>query len=502
MQLAIKTQDAVPTVASELARAGVKNVAPFEGILMPFPLRDYQVEGLNKALMNQRFGLYFEPRLGKTIVFMLSAIYCAHYEVRTILMVPPVLFLQLQEEWARFGNNPFKMQLFNQGPAVRNKLVQGWEDGSSRLPDILLMTQQIFIKERTRLSKWFPQIIWDECHIGLQKSATKIYSALWYHMRGSDTRLLLSTGTPIYTSATNAYPIISLTSPESYVSEALFDRTHIVTKPIKVMNRRGREVMIDVPHSIKNTALLYMNLYARGIRKTRIGTLSMKAPDVAIHDVKLYPAHQKLYDGLVRKKILENGSTVIKATNASKLRQMAGQIVLSPQVFTTPPMKDNAVLDAADAIMKQFPEEERFVLVAHYNHTVETLAERYKELKPRVIYGGDEARSGSNAKNAEEFKSGNYKLLVMNADSGGVGLTLGHVCSVMIIVEPLSSYGKFDQTVSRLLLIDKKEPVTVYILKPLGTVWVRAVQLMLDRTAVLRNINQDSNDLLSELTGH
>ena len=105
------------SVAEELRLAGVRNVDPFHDIGMPYPLRSIQTEGINSALRYNRFGLYFEPRLGKTVVFLLHAIYCAHYKIRTIILAPPITHSQIKEEWEAFPGNPYKLFLLHPSEA-------------------------------------------------------------------------------------------------------------------------------------------------------------------------------------------------------------------------------------------------------------------------------------------------------------------------------------------------------------------------------------------------
>jgi len=488
------------TAATELARAGVKNITPFESISMPFSLRDYQVEGLNLTLRYARLGLYFEPRLGKTFVFLLTALYCANYKVKTIILAPPIIHPQLQEEWLRMEGNPGHLKIMPQGPARRKKQHLEWLQDPGSAPSVLVTTKNIFIKDWKVLVRCgYTALTWDECHTGLQKASTQIYAAVDEFSMLKGSRLLLSTGTPIPTSPVNAYPIIRLNNPWAYKNEGEFEYQHVLYKKIKTKNRYGREVLVDVPDQAVGLDVLHKNLYAYAIRKTRLGTLKMKAPDIAIRDLSLTPAHQKLYNRLIRERVLEIGEKLIKATQAAKLRQVAAQLVVSPNNYTDKPIKDNVMLSSIDEIFSEYRDSERFVLVAHYNQSVETLTERYRKHDPCVVYGGQTPQR--NQKDAARFKAGKSKLMIMNAAAGGVGLTLGHVCSKMIVVEPIGTYGGFDQAISRIMLVENKEPISVYILRAAGTSWVKAVENMISRSADIRQVNNDAEDLLKELLG-
>jgi hypothetical protein len=399
--------------------------------------------------------------------------------------------------------NPWHLNIFSAGPRIRQRKLQQWELDPESSPAVLVMTKNIFIKEADQLYKCgYRNLVWDECHTGLQKLGTQIYNAVEEFSLKNNSRLLLSTGTPIPTSPVQAYPIIALNNPWAYPNQAGFDRKHVVMKKIKVKTRTGREALVDVPDYAVGIEDLHKALYTYAIRKTRIGTLNMKVPDIAIKDVTMSPAHSKLYQKLIRQRVLEVGSKLLNMTQASKLRQTAMQLVTSPNSYTDTLITDNMPLAMVDEIMAEYPDSERFVLVAHYNQSVEALMQKYEKHRPCVVYGGSKSTTAQNQVEAKRFQNGGSKLMIMNATAGGVGLTLGHVCSNVIFVEPVSTYGVFDQAVSRVLLVEKEEPVSVYIIRVAGTGWVKAVENMLSRSAQIKQANQDADNLLSELLGN
>jgi hypothetical protein len=167
MNAVLKPEEFQYTAADAFRAAGVRNTSPFKNIVLPFHLWKHQERALTKALTMARFGLYDRPRLGKTMVMFLTAIYCAQYGVKTILLTPSILFKQIKDEWEKLENNPFTLNTFTQGPAGRDKLLKLWRKDRSLSPDVLLMTREIFVKEREGLYHvGYADLMFDECHQG------------------------------------------------------------------------------------------------------------------------------------------------------------------------------------------------------------------------------------------------------------------------------------------------------------------------------------------------
>ena len=115
------------TVADALASAGVKDTAAFEHLTMPFTLKNHQIIGLNTVLRKDLAGLFFEARCGKSIVFQLAAIYCAHYGLKSVILMPPILFKQFVDSWEEIEGSKPKVHVFKQGPRVRKNCLERWE---------------------------------------------------------------------------------------------------------------------------------------------------------------------------------------------------------------------------------------------------------------------------------------------------------------------------------------------------------------------------------------
>lgn len=487
------------TVADVLSSAGVKNIEPFGNLRMPFALKPHQIRGLNKALTTDRSGLFFEARTGKTICFQLAAIYCANYGVRSIILMPPILFDQFLESWEEIEGDKPPIHVMQQGPAARDRAMQKQAKDDS-WPDIQVMTKEIFKKVWGRLKQHgYQQLIFDESHLGLMKDITEVYKAVKGFCEGEGQRLILSTGTPIPSGIEGAYPAISLINSPAYFDEAHFYRLHVEMTKIKSKNRRGQDVLIDVPGGYKDLGRLHANLYKNAVRATKREVLDMAAPNVQVVPFSLSPAHLKMYQTLMKQRVLEIGEKMISAIQAQKLRHLALQMVTSPDSYSEKKVK-NRVTEGLEQLLHSagIDKGEKVFVCANYIQSVETVAAALKKYNPATVYGPN-----GPAKNATEVKrfqtDRGCQVLVANPQAGGVGLKLGHVCTTVIFAEPVGSPGAFDQALSRVILEGQKNPVVCYVMKIVGTISPKAIDKMRERNVQIKQANRDVRTLLDEL---
>lgn len=493
----------IPIAASEVFRlAGVRNSTPFAHLTLPFTPREDQISAINWLLRYNRFGLFSETRTGKTIVMQMGILYCAHYGYKTTFIMPAILFDQFQETWNDIQGPKPSLFVLEAGPEKREKLFKSWESRTAEAPSVLILSQQIFNKVQERLSMLgYRNLLFDESHQGLQQEESKICLAINRFIAHQDTRLVLSTGTPIPTEVQNVYPTISLLYPGAYLNQRDFNRWHVINKTIYVRNKRGEVFPRAVPDSYVNLDFLHQVLYKQAWRVTKAQVLDLKAPNIQVMPVHLSGPHFALYKQLLKQRFLmfPNGE-LIDAKHEAKLRQTALQLVANPEEFTDRKLTNN-LFELADQLVDSIgPKKNKILLFANYNLTVNSLVARYEKLNPARVYGGEGGGTGANRKEIDRFKHDDTcRILVANPEAGGVGLTLGHVCTHVIVVEPMSSPGDFEQAISRVILDGQTEPVVVYILSVQGTGHVSAVNSMLGRAQDIKTVNSDKQTLLDEL---
>lgn len=492
-----KEEPEIYTMQQALLDAGASQqyAAPFSGVALPYRLRQDQLIGLKKMIKMKRFGLFPEARTGKTIIFAIACIYFAHHGVKSIILSPPVLFLQLEEQFASITGKEAKVATLNGLPKTRAERIAQWDLNPADTPHILIMTKEIFKLEILKLLRLgYTNLVYDEAHMGLQSEKSQTYAAVQYFCsKAANARFTPSTGTPIPNEIINAYPIISLVNPSAYLSRAQFDRKHV----IYAQQRFGRRTVV-VNVGYKDISRVHSALYANAHRVTKAEVLGLGAPHIQVLPVRLSKSHQGLYRRLMTTRVLEHRGQTINAVQAQALRQIALQMITTPHDFGA--VKDNAVLDLVQELLQDVgaATKEKVVLFANYNRSVETLRDTLSAYDPAVVYGPGR----NNAQEAERFKKDpKCRVLIANPVAGGVGLTLGGVSSTAIFVEPVSTPGQFDQACSRIMLAGQTEPVSVYIFKVMGTISPRAIELMLIKGDEIKQVNKDPTTLLDELLG-
>jgi SWI/SNF-related matrix-associated actin-dependent regulator of chromatin subfamily A-like protein 1 len=489
------------TLGQVLEQIGVGG-SRFAHIELPYPLMPHQVTGLHYSLYYKRMGLFFEARTGKSIVLQANAIYHAYQGKPTVIVMPGSLFLQFHNDFNGLKNHGLTIKVFNQPPKLRTAQIAKWDKGEA-VPHVVLMTREIFKKHwREFYLLGYRNFLYDEAHQGLQSYSSQTAKAFRdYAHQHPDNRLVLSTGTPIPSAIQNVWTAMDLLNPGAYRSHRAFEASHCLYKPMMIPSKFGMR-QIQVVSGYQNLDLLNKNLYKQAVYASKREVLNIAEPNIQIISCKLSTTHKKLYDKVLKERILEiereGGETeLLDMRGAQKLRQSALQLISTPEEFGL--VKENAVFDLVETLLGTLDiERNKVVLFANLIKTNEALARRFKEYKPVLIYGPNGTEL--NAKNVERFRNDPLcRLFIGSPAAGGVGFKLGDVCQSMIFVEPVSSPGIFDQAISRVCLMGQTEPVLVYIVKVEKTISPAAIDLMMGRIPDIERVMGTRKSLFSVL---
>lgn len=486
----------------------------FEHILMPFDLKPHQFRSLQGILAWQRMGLFDSARTGKTIVMHLAAIYFARHGIKSIFLMPPVLFDQFLEQLDMIGNHGYRVGMFNGAPAARKSLLTKLSNplNQDTAEQGLAMTKEIFKKHWVELaSAGFTALFYDECHMGLQKEniyvkgrkRTNEFLTTYGCVRRfceviPDARLVLATGTPIYNEIYGVYPLISLKTPNAYESRREFDYEHVTFTSFTVDTRRG-PTLVQKPdkENYRNLKLFSENLHSQATRASQMDVLDIGVPNVAEVLVNLHSKHRNAYKRLMRARIVETSDELIDARNNSMLVATALRMITDP-TFALPDGEKvkNAVLEAILALFDSVNvNHNKIVLFANLQHSVRFLYRELSKYKPAIVYGPNGPKKNRLEVNLF-LNDPACRILIANPLAGGVGLTLGKVSRTVIFVEPVSTPGQFEQVASRVILSGQTEPVVVYILKILRTISVNAIDSMRGRSETVLTAMRDRKSLL------
>lgn len=377
----------------------------------------------------------------------------------------------------------------------REDLIADWK-ANDTWPDLLLMSYQMYVKTVTDLEPGYTCLMADEAHALCHPTSMAYKKTNWF-LHKDDKTFLPMTGTPAPNVPSDTYGLIKLLNENSYQNFASFKALHVDS--YQVEDKEGNK--FAVVNGYMNLDTMSRALYAKACRVTKDQVLKLDQPRIIEEDVQLSPQHLKLYRKLLRERVLTTKEQTIVATEAQALRQKALQIVLNPDVFTDEVIKENAIKDwlieKLDSIGCEH--HEKVVVFAHFNQSVEKLAQWFKHLNPALVYGGSKTE-----KNVQKFLTDETcRLMIAHPKSGGVGVDqLQTVCHYVIFVEPTSVPGDFSQALDRLVRRGQMHPVVCYVLRVMKTSWPARVNDMRRKMKLISDVTLDRTALLDELLGN
>jgi SNF2 family DNA or RNA helicase len=488
------------TLADILDQIKVRNLKAAQNVHLKVVPEPHQISGFSAAIRsdNLRYGLYDDPGLGKSLVSYLFLAYYLLQGNRALVLMPPILLTQYVEEFQRmleFRDSKPTMHILNESPAARKELYAHWNSNLRRnWPRVLLMSYQLFLKIRGELAlDLYDVLIADESH-ALKEPTSGIHQAVAEFLGPSwlrDGKAFLSmTGTVMPTDIGCAYGMIKLVSPNCYHDKRAFEREHAV----KVLDSYGKAKIV----AWKNYPELTRKLYRNGRRKTIDEVLPMNRPTIIETAIDLHPKHLELYRKLLTERMLEfEDGSVLDATQVQALRMHARKIIANPDEYSDSPIKNHVHL-AVDQLLDSIgTRENKVIIFAWFQMTIEALAARYKDLNPAVIYGGSNTE-----KNKRKFlEDPSCRVALINPDSGGMGLNFQGVCCTEIFAEALTTPKSFEQGIARVARKGQTRPVRVYPLRVRGTVSTHMMNVMLKRVEARRDVLLDKKTVFDMLLG-
>lgn len=487
---------------------------------MPWRPRQDQVVGLNRKLCNNRFGLFDDPGVGKTVQLQAFALQMVAQGNRVLMLMPPVLLGQYVASLRETFSEPERFvswHVLTQGPAKRQELYELW-DCSGEWPQMLLMSYEMFVNEtrvkkgekrRQKMASVFRELYRvvdiDEGH-KLCGHDTLIHDCLSWHLGEPEESMLgIATGTPMMTNPLNAYGLIQLLNPTAYSNFGQFERKHAEYTKIRLENprplRNGQMLeWVMKLTGFRNAELIRQNLYANGRRVIKEQVLDLKKPQILEVPVVLGDEHYRLYRQLEKERILEyQGQIIAGGINEQRLRQALLRIITNPEAFMAEGVPIyNAVLDMLlqkiETHNNAMPEPEtnfpnKIIVFCNLRNTAAWLKKALAAYNPVVLNGDTTDKEGVRRAFLEKDSC---RILIANPESAGFGLNFQGVSRVCIFVEPTSIPGEFKQAMERIYRGGQKHVCQVYVFRAAGTIAPRATKEMLERTKEINRVNQDS----------
>ena len=508
------------TLKDYFQEAGVASPPAEAGqIVMPYPPYPHQVSGLRTLLKWNRVGLYDDAGTGKTLPLQAYAALFALLGNKVIVCMPPALIGQFQETYEDFmvGLTDYvKVAPFKGTVKQRQKLWGEWD--TRQWPEILLMTYQMFSslhrlkkkadKKITRQDggsyiksgwdkdkqhqlkvKGYNVLVMDESEAvkTISSATTRITRRF---VEDDDCNLILSTGSPLGNTPEDCYAPVKLLTPKVYATKAAFERQHIVRN----IHSPFKEIVDFI-----NLDALHINVFKHARRVTK-EEVNKNLPEKLVSSVpvKLEVAHRKLYRELLTTRILEFDGKVLDATNNSRLRMTALQLISNPNHYLD---EGKSVINAMDDAFSELvasidPMQHKIIVFSNFRATIARLKEAYSKYNPATI--NSDTRD-SNAERVRFVEDDDCRIIFLNYQAGGVGLNL-QVSSHVIMFEPTSVPGRFHQAVARSHRAGQKALcVNVYLLRPEHTLAAKQIRDLLDKDEVAHKVVRDPVKMLKEL---
>jgi len=461
-----------------------------EQVKLPFALREYQKEDINRLALFDRSGEFADMGLGKTVIAFCIACYkLIKGEFKQCYVVVPA---SLTRQWYEFITPTGASVVEYTGtPSVREKLDIN--------KNFVIVSYNIFQRDYERLKRDDIFFIFDEATVFCQPQNT-----MYKLINGGETRkekkipgrlkpeivkkaypninrgCVLLTGTPI-NSPVSAFGLINMKTPGVYSSYYQFERIHVSSKNY-----------FNQPEEYQHMDLLKDNLMLNASR--RLITDHIDMPPIVYNTVvyDLSPAHKRLYDKLVSERMLElDGEVLIDSITAQSLYQTTQQIIISPSIGG---LKEEAVIfDLLEVYINQV---KQFLIFSNYVTNNQAFMKRFD-------IGGVFGKVSKAAKDnfIEKFKTGELKGLAIHYASGGFGHNFQNCSSIFFSEMPITPRN-FRQCVSRCWRSGQLEKVVVTVFVANGTIQQSLLKKIFDKDELSREIVNESGSLEDLLTSN
>jgi hypothetical protein len=395
-------------------------------------LFDYQKDIASLAIKKQKYAIFADCGLGKTMMLLEFANHCHRATNGKVLIVCPLMVVQqtIDEAFRWYGER------FPIG-RVRAFDLPYWLNSDSSIDSAIGVTNYEAIREGLDAGK-LSGVILDE------SSMLKSHYGAWGTRlielgRGLDWKLC-ATGTP----APN--------DRIEFANHAVFlDRAKTVNEFLAsyFINRGETQNRWELkPHALKP---FYRSLADWSIFLTNPATYGWKdnvgnTPPIRIHidHIELTPEQRKAAQALTGSLITNNIGGIGDRGKLSQIAKGKGDI---------PTLKPAFIRSLVDS----WPSEST-IIWCNYNDE----QERMQRLFPDAVSVSGDTKEEKRQKAINDFKSGHVKILITKPKILGFGLNL-QICTRMIFSGLKDSYEEFYQAIKRANRIGSTKPLDVHI---------------------------------------
>ncbi len=476
-----------------------------------------QLNTMRTALRYERFADFSKPGAGKTYPMHFNMLVRCVYGNKCVAIMPPNLIPQFCEEFTNFfeGVGKFvKIHPFNQTAAKREKLISEW-DRVGEWPDILVMSYQIFKKYADVRKHWFVKrkvehrprpvkvkvvneyagflqkrgynCFYPDEADALKNPRSENHKVFWRTLGETQGQysLYMATGTPSGKGPEDTYGLIRLKTPEAYRSWGHFERTHLV-----IDDSGPGEIIIGY----EDLDLLNHWLYKNSVR---VIPKYEHEVNLVEETIRLSPEHMRLYNQVVKDRMLEVEGKEKLMTSDSMVRATAKQLISSPEFFTDEPVKNLHTEKVCEFIDRINPKNNKIIIFTYFKASVATLVETCQRLGLNPSSMNSE--SDTEKARLKFLHDPTCRVIVINWISGGAGLNFQSVCNNIIFADTPTTPKDYEQAIARVRRKNQKYRVNVFFVRVLGTIAGRQIKTLLKRDGINSTLLKDNTPLLKDL---
>lgn len=428
----------------------------------------HQRAGIREGLKFPAFGLFFEPRLGKTRVALgILGHRWNNGEVRKALIAAPQeVFTVWEDQMAEACNYPYK--IFDASYGERQKrirIISAFSQAASDGVSALFINYESAWRHIELLSHCgIEMIICDEGH--LIKGPDSERSKAMHHLGDRTPYKIDSTGTPTPESPMDIWSQYRFLRPSIFGSDfELFRERYEITRP--VINPQTKQLLYTKSVGVRRKSEISKLMHQICIRRTMDECLDMPPINHINRRVKISAESLALEKKVWKDEELFVGS--VKLTRATlsdaamKSQQIGGGFLKHHEkVIHIGDEKGNHLIE----ILGEMDRKEKVVVFTHYSHEIKYLVNRIntqarRECEP--VEGGK-----NNRKTIGRFKQGLLNAIVCQSGVGSLGQDFSEA-RLMIFYSVSNKYQDFYQARMRLLGPRQKRKVSYIYLKAEGT---------------------------------
>ena len=458
------------------------------------------------------------PGLGKTgsAIRTLQVLSCMGEAVFPALVITPNTVKRTWEDEARKWAPDIAVSVIDGPAGKRRKAIEAdadlyvvnWE--AMRVHSRLSAYGAMALTEEERTprelnQKQFRTVIADEAHRARDAHA-KQTRAMWSLMHAAEFRYLL-TGTPVVSNMGDLWSLLHAVEPEGFPAK---------TKYIERWARvelgffGGAEILGLNPETADEFRAVTEPLYRRIPKEAALPQLPPKL-DVMYRYCDMSLPQARLYQAMEKDMITEMQGDIISAANGlAKLTRLLQFAAASAETYEDTvadketgedkvitrvrlKMPSSKVDDLVDLLDET--DEEPLVAVAVSTQLIRLAAARLAkaDISCGVITG--DVSTDDRQEYIRQFQAGEIRVMLMNIDAGGEGITLTRASRILFMQRSWSKV-KNEQVEDRLHRIGQEAPVQVIDQIAPGTVEYRKLDILADKGERIEEIVRDHAALL------